>query len=70
MPQKKAMKDLIVILPGILGSVLEKDGKVGWGISFGSVIGNILTLGRALGALKLPDGIGHDDPKDGEIGRA
>lgn len=67
MPQKKAMKDLIVVLPGILGSVLQKDGEIVWGLSFGSVIRNLFSLGRALGVLKLPDGIGHDDPRDGVV---
>lgn len=62
---KNKMLDLIVVLPGILGSVLEKDGKVIWGLSFGSAIRNIFSLGRALDVLKLPDGIGHDDPQDG-----
>ncbi|MDP9422432.1 MAG: hypothetical protein M3Q19_06300 [Pseudomonadota bacterium] len=66
MPHNKfKMSDLIVVLPGILGSVLQKDGKTIWGLSFGSVIRNIFSLGRALDALKLPNGIGHDDPNDG-----
>jgi hypothetical protein len=33
MPQKTPMRDMVVILPGILGSVLQKDGKDLWAVS-------------------------------------
>ena len=33
MTQKIDLKDLIVIIPGILGSVLEKDGQEIWAVS-------------------------------------
>ena len=33
MTNKAPMKDLIVILPGILGSVLQKDSKDLWAVS-------------------------------------
>ena len=35
------MPDIIVLLPGITGSVLTKDGKVVWGFS-------ALSIGKAL----------------------
>ena len=33
MPPRKLMRDVIVCLPGITGSVLQKDGKDVWNIS-------------------------------------
>lgn len=41
MSTKIPMGDLIVTLPGILGSVLQKDGKDLWAIS-GRAIGNVI----------------------------
>ena len=68
MPQIKwKMRDIIVVLPGILGSVLEKNDKVIWGLSFGSAIRNIFSLGRAFDVLKLPNGLGHSEPNDGVV---
>ena len=52
------MSDVIVLIPGILGSVLVKDGQEVWGASAQSVIGNLVTFGRALKDLKLEPGIG------------
>jgi pimeloyl-ACP methyl ester carboxylesterase len=65
MPQQQPMSDVIVLIPGILGSVLVKDGKEVWGASGSSIARNLITFGRALRALELPQGIGHGDPKDG-----
>ena len=64
MPQQQSMSDVIVLIPGILGSVLVKDGREVWGASGSSIAGNLMTFGKALRALELPYGIGHDDPKD------
>jgi Lecithin:cholesterol acyltransferase len=58
MTSKPPMRDLIVILPGILGSVLQKDGRDLWAVS-GQAIWNILrTGGNAVGDLKVQ----QDDP--------
>lgn len=65
MPRQQPMSDVIVLIPGILGSVLVKDGQEVWGASAQSVIGNLVTFGRALKDLKLDPGIGPEDPKDG-----
>lgn len=55
-----AMKDVMVLLPGIAGSVLKKDGAVVWGYSAGSIGKALLTLGGTMQrALVLP----HDDPE-------
>src|SRR3984893_2294747 len=65
MPQQQPMSDVIVLVPGILGSVLVKDGREVWGSSGSSVGHNLITFGGALNMLELPHEIGHDDPKDG-----
>jgi pimeloyl-ACP methyl ester carboxylesterase len=65
MNQPQPMRDVIVLVPGILGSVLVKDGREVWGASAQSVVGNLVTFGRALKDLKLEPGVGHEDPKDG-----
>lgn len=52
------MRDLVVILPGITGSVLQKDGKDLWAPSGQAIWDIIKTLGNALDALKVD----RDDP--------
>lgn len=53
MPNKAPMKDMIIILPGILGSVLQKDGKDLWAVS-GKAVWQILTnTGETIHNLKL-----------------
>jgi pimeloyl-ACP methyl ester carboxylesterase len=56
---KKALRDVVVVLPGITGSVLQKDGRDVWNVSGGSVLGALLSLGRNVKALAL-----EDDPPD------
>jgi len=59
------MSDVIVLIPGILGSVLVKDGRAIWGASGSSIGNNLITFGGALKELELPSGLGHNDPNDG-----
>jgi pimeloyl-ACP methyl ester carboxylesterase len=49
--------DVVVLLPGILGSVLTRDGKDVWAPSAGAVGRALWTLGRSVTSLEL-----HDDP--------
>lgn len=49
MNQKASVKDMIILLPGIMGSVLQKDGKDLWAVS-GQAIWNVLT--RSQGAIQ------------------
>ncbi|HYV00992.1 MAG TPA: hypothetical protein VEM93_01425 [Actinomycetota bacterium] len=42
---KSPMRDVVVILPGITGSVLQKDGKDVWAFSAGAAVRAALTLG-------------------------
>jgi pimeloyl-ACP methyl ester carboxylesterase len=59
------MRDLIVVLPGIMGSTLARDDNLVWAPSAGAVVTAILTFGRSVRQLTLPDGIGDDHPGDG-----
>lgn len=61
---KIEMTDLIVLLPGITGSILRKDGKDLWSPSFGAIFGAATSLGRNLAALNL---VG-DDPEIEDLG--
>lgn len=64
MPRKLPVKDVVVLLPGILGSVLERDGKEIWAISPGAVFRGIVSLGRSVKSLKLTG----DDPAAIDLG--
>jgi pimeloyl-ACP methyl ester carboxylesterase len=55
------MDDVIVLLPGITGSVLQKDGKDVWAMSGGAVLRAILSLGESITDLELRG----DDADDG-----
>jgi pimeloyl-ACP methyl ester carboxylesterase len=53
------MRDVIVCIPGITGSVLRKDGRDVWNISGGALISALTTLGRSIADLEL-----EQDPPD------
>lgn len=53
------MRDVIICLPGITGSVLRKDGRDVWNISGGALFNALTTLGRSVRDLKL-----ENDPPD------
>jgi len=57
--------DLVVVLPGILGSTLCQDGHLVWAPSAGSALRAITTFGASLRRLELPAGIGDQHPCDG-----
>jgi len=58
------MRDMIVLLPGIMGSILEKDGKELWGLSFRAFWNALPSPHDALQHLKLQE----DSPYDSDIG--
>ncbi len=63
---RQPMRDVIVVLPGITGSVLRKDGQDLWGLSAEGIFGAIRTLGDNLQALKVSDDpVNADDLGDG-----
>jgi pimeloyl-ACP methyl ester carboxylesterase len=55
----RPMGDVIVLLPGITGSVLQKDGRDVWAISAGAAVRALTSLGRSISDLIL-----EEDPAD------
>lgn len=53
------MRDVVVCIPGITGSVLRKNDKDVWNISGGAVLNALLSLGKNIQAMKL-----EEDPID------
>jgi len=62
---KTKLKDIVVILPGITGSVLQKDGEDLWAVSGQSLWQLVRTRGEALQGLKLIGDNGEEDLEDG-----
>ncbi len=58
------MPDVVVVLPGILGSVLQRDGREIWGMSPGALLRGLVTLGRSIKDLRLEG----DDPALDDLG--
>ena len=56
--------DVVVLLPGVSGSALSKDGKEIWGLSTGALWGAASSIGKSIGQLKL----GDDDPSVDDLG--
>lgn len=56
---RSPMPDVIVLLPGIMGSVLRKDGRDVWAFSGAAIMDGLRTLGNSLRALRLTS-----DPPD------
>ena len=52
---KEPMGDVVVLLPGILGSVLTRDGKDVWAPSPGGIGRALWSLGRSIRSLELGD---------------
>src|SRR5262245_6343409 len=48
------MKDVVVLLPGILGSALEKDGKSIWDVNASAIGRALFSLGGSFDELTLP----------------
>ena len=60
------MRDVVICLPGIMGSVLRKDGDDVWNISGGALLSALQTFGRSIQDLKLEqDPPDRDDLGDG-----
>lgn len=58
------MRDVVVVLPGITGSVLQKDGKDVWNVTGGSVLRALLSLGQNVKDLALDE----DPPEVDDLG--
>jgi pimeloyl-ACP methyl ester carboxylesterase len=62
------MKDVVVLIPGILGSVLQRDGKDVWAPSPGAAMNALWSLGRNVKDLQLGrDPWEQDDLGDGVV---
>ncbi|WP_421841302.1 esterase/lipase family protein [Mycobacterium sp.] len=60
-----ADNDLIVVIPGITGSTLRRNGAEVWSSKPTTVLAALATLGRHIGDLQLPADIGDREPEDG-----
>lgn len=58
------MPDVLVLLPGIMGSVLQKDGRDVWALSGGAILRGLRTIGGSVGTLK----VAGDDPAVDDLG--
>ena len=59
------MPDVVVLLPGITGSVLQKNGKDVWGPSGGAILRALMSGGKSIRDLALG---GADDPNVDDLG--
>jgi hypothetical protein len=59
------LRDLVIIVPGICGSVLEKDGKKVWDTSRGTLWRTLTNRGAGLRALAFDN---DDDPSLDDLG--
>lgn len=60
-----ATPDIVVLIPGITGSVLERRGREVWGLSGRSVFEGLRTFGGSIRSLALT---GPDDPEADSLG--
>jgi hypothetical protein len=61
---KSRLRDIVILLPGITGSVLQKNGVDLWAISGKSISKAIISLGDSLQELEII----NDDPKLDDLG--
>jgi alpha-beta hydrolase superfamily lysophospholipase len=59
--------DLVAVLPGIMGSTLQRHGATVWAPSGGAILRAIATFGASITGLRLPEGIGDGHPHDGVL---
>jgi pimeloyl-ACP methyl ester carboxylesterase len=57
----RPMTDVVVLLPGITGSVLQKDGRDVWAFSPGAALRALVSFGRSITELELQDDSDLDD---------
>jgi pimeloyl-ACP methyl ester carboxylesterase len=64
------MNDVIVVLPGIMGSTLYRNGSPVWEPSGDAVLAGLASLFRSVKTLQLPVGVGDNHPGDGVTAEA
>ena len=62
---RRPVQDLVVVVPGIMGSALGLDGRPLWALSGSALRSGLRTGGRSLNRLQLPKDIGDENPGDG-----
>jgi pimeloyl-ACP methyl ester carboxylesterase len=65
----KKLEDLVVVVPGILGSNLARIDDSGdrheiWGTSLVTILGNLVTFGKRIQGLAIKSGADPDEPGD------
>ena len=55
-----AVRDFVVVLPGIMGSTLSRDGVLVWAPSAGAALRAVRTFGGSLKQLLKRPGFGRD----------
>ncbi len=68
MPAKT--KDVVVLVPGLLGSVLEKNGKTVWGLSGAALLRAFFSMGGSIKSLTLRSDTDGDVAPDGVVARS
>ncbi|HRE29848.1 MAG TPA: hypothetical protein PK954_24615, partial [Anaerolineales bacterium] len=58
------MRHLIVFLPGIMGSALQKNGRDAWALSGGALWSYLTTWGQSVAELKITS----EDPRVDDLG--
>lgn len=59
------LTDVIVVVPGIMGSVLHRNGKPVWEPTAGGIVAALRSWFDNINGLRLPAGIDDDHPGDG-----
>ncbi|MGH3706917.1 MAG: esterase/lipase family protein [Pseudonocardiaceae bacterium] len=62
--QRRPCNDVVVVVPGIMGSALAVDGKPVWELSGSALLQGLRTFGHSIKELQLPRDIGDDHPGD------
>ncbi|MFE1880133.1 esterase/lipase family protein [Streptomyces diastatochromogenes] len=65
--RRESVEDLVVVVPGIMGSRLGLGGREVWGPSPGAVWQAVRTFAGSVRELALPKDIGDDHPGDGVV---
>jgi hypothetical protein len=50
---RRPLRDVVILLPGIMGSVLQKDGRDVWAFSGGAIVSGVRSLGGSISSLAL-----------------
>ena len=58
-----SFSDIVVLLPGIMGSTLSQHGKVVWAPTPGAAFSAVTSFGNSIKSLTVPDGLGDEAPE-------